>query len=106
MTAPAEGSKSGETPTEIYENVTCPFCGILCDDLQIERTGHTLKVLNKNCGQSAAGFQRQLPPAKPTVDGREVSQEEAVRAAADLIRKSRLPLYGGLATDVEGIRAA
>jgi len=94
-----------QSSTELYENVTCPFCGILCDDLRIERTGDQLKVLNKNCGQSAAGFERVLPPAKPQVDGRDVSLEEAVKAAAGLIKKAQLPLYGGLGTDVDGIRA-
>lgn len=106
MTAPAEGpALSEQTPPKLYENVTCPFCGLLCDDLKIERTGSQLKVLNKGCGQSAAGFERVLPPAKPLVEGHEVPLEEAIKAAARLLKKSALPLYGGLATDVDGMRA-
>jgi formylmethanofuran dehydrogenase subunit B len=96
---------SDQTSTQIYENVTCPFCGILCDDLRIERTGDKLKVLNKGCGQSAAGFQRELPPVKPMIQGREVSQEEAVTAAAGLVGKAKLPMFGGLSTDVAGMRS-
>jgi formylmethanofuran dehydrogenase subunit B len=97
---------SEQSSTQLYENVTCPFCGILCDDLRIERTGNKLKVLNKNCGQSAAGFQRELPPAAPMLQGKEVSFEEAIKAAAGLLAKAKLPLFGGLSTDVDGIRAA
>ena len=37
--------------------------------------------------------------------GKPASLEEAIRAAADLIREARL-LFGGLATDVDGMRAA
>lgn len=92
--------------TKTYENVTDPFCGILNDDLRIERTGTKLKVLNENAEQSAAGFERELPPASPLVDGKEVSLDEAIAAAAGLIREAQLPLYGGLATDVDGARAA
>ncbi len=103
---PGEGQELGENAeTELYENVTDPFCGILNDDLRIERTGTKLKVLNENSAQSAAGFERELPPATPLVDGKKVSLEEAIAAAAGLIRQSQLPLYGGLATDVDGVRA-
>ncbi|MGE0024053.1 MAG: formylmethanofuran dehydrogenase, partial [Hyphomicrobium sp.] len=38
-------------------------------------------------------------------DGRDVDLETAIRAATELIGKSALPLYGGLGTDVDGIRA-
>jgi formylmethanofuran dehydrogenase subunit B len=90
--------------TEIYENVTCPFCGILCDDLKVERTGHSLKVLKNGCGRSTAGFERKLPPSSPQIGGKDVDLPKAIKAAAELIGKSKCPLYGGLATGVEGMR--
>jgi formylmethanofuran dehydrogenase subunit B len=105
MTAHAEGDRPGEQgASHTYDNVTCPFCGLLCDDLQVTRTGSTLKVSN-GCPRATAGFQRPLPPAKPLVREREVSLEEAVQAAAGLIRQAKLPLYGGMASDVAGARA-
>ena len=105
MTAHAEGDRPGEQgASHTYDNVTCPFCGLLCDDLQVTRTGSTLKVSN-GCPRATAGFQRPLPPAKPLVRDREVSFEEAVQAAAGLIRQAKLPLYGGMASDVAGARA-
>jgi formylmethanofuran dehydrogenase subunit B len=91
--------------SELYEHVTCPFCGMLCDDLTIERTGDQLKVLKGGCGHSTAGFERKLPAASPRVGGKAVSLDDAIAAAAGLIREAKLPLYGGLATDVEGMRA-
>jgi formylmethanofuran dehydrogenase subunit B len=91
--------------TELFENVACPFCGMLCDDLEIERSAGALKVRKGVCGRAAAGFERKLPPARPQVHGKDVSLDEAVAEAARLIGKAALPLYGGLATDVEGMRA-
>ena len=102
MTAHAEGGEQGASHT--YDNVTCPFCGLLCDDLQVTRTGSTLKV-NNGCPCAVAGFQRPLPSAKPLVRGSEVGFDEAVKAAAELVRKAKLPLYGGMASDVAGARA-
>jgi len=100
----AEGNRSGEA-SHTYDNVTCPFCGMLCDDLKISRTGSELTVEGNACPRATAGFQRPLPPAKPLVRETEVSLDEAVKAAAGLIRQARLPLYGGMATDVAGARA-
>jgi formylmethanofuran dehydrogenase subunit B len=102
----AQGVGSGEgAASEVYQNVTCPFCGLLCDDLEIARTGTTLKVLKNGCPRSAAGFERVLPPAKPQVGGRDVELKEAIAAAAASIKAAKLPLFGGMATDVDGARA-
>ena len=107
MPAPNARKANGErAQSEHFENVTCPFCGLLCDDLELERSGETLKVRNTNCEKAIAGFERRLPPASPSVGGRDVEQAEAIKEAAALIREAKLPLYGGLATDVDGMRAA
>jgi formylmethanofuran dehydrogenase subunit B len=98
-------AKGERASSELYENVTCPFCGMLCDDLTVERTDKGLKVLKNACGKSVAGFERKLPPATPQIGGKDVSLDKAVAEAARLIGKAALPLYGGLATDVEGMRA-
>jgi formylmethanofuran dehydrogenase subunit B len=105
MTTPATARRdTAKTSPERYENVACPFCGILCDDLEVER-GSALKVRKNGCDKAIAGFERRLPATSPQVKGKDASLDEAVRAAAALIKNARLPLYGGLATDVEGMRA-
>ena len=52
-------------------DVPCPFCGLLCDDLEVSRTGSTLKILKNGCGRAIGGFQRTLPAAKPQLRGAE-----------------------------------
>lgn len=94
------------TSPERFENVACPFCGMVCDDLTVERRDGTLKVTKAGCGRAIAGFERKLPRASPQIKGKAVTLDEAVKEAAKLISAAELPLYGGLATDVEGMRAA
>jgi len=91
---------------ELFDDVACPFCGMICDDLSIERSTRGLKVVKAGCGRAVAGFERKLPAASPQVRGKDVPLSEAVAEAARLIGKAAQPLYGGLATDVEGMRAA
>ena len=101
----ARKAKPERASKELFENVTNPFCGTLPDDLTVERTEKGLKVLNHGDGKSVAGFERKLPASSPQVKGKGVELAKAIEAAAKLIGKSTLPMYGGLATDVEGMRA-
>ena len=91
---------------KVFENVACPFCGMLCDDLEIENNDGTLKILKNGCGRAIGGFERKLPPSSPQIRGKDVTLAEAVKEAAALIGKADSPLFGGLATGVEGMRAA
>jgi len=98
---------AGERVThEVFENVACPFCGMLCDDLEVENNDGRLKVLKNGCGRAISGFERKLPPSSPQIRGKDVTLPEAVKEAAALIGKADSPLFGGLATGVEGMRAA
>jgi formylmethanofuran dehydrogenase subunit B len=77
-----------------------------CDDLDIGPSSNgSLKVLKNGCAKSLAGFERPLIEPNPQIDGKDVSLDEAIAAAAKLIRESRLPVFGGLGTDVDGMRA-
>jgi len=101
----ARKAKGERASRELFENVTNPFCGTLPDDLVVERTDKGLKVIKNGCAKSTAGFERKLPPASPQVGGKDVSLDAAVKQAAKLIANAKLPMFGGLATDVEGMRA-
>lgn len=98
------GSGAG-TGSEVYKNVPNPFCGTLCDDLEVARTGSELKIVNNGSPRATALFERPLPAANPQVAGKDVTLDEAIAAAAQHIKNAKLPMFGGLATDVEGIRA-
>jgi formylmethanofuran dehydrogenase subunit B len=87
-------------------DVACPFCGLGCDDLAIETAGERLTLREGACPISKAEFERPLPTASAArLAGKETDPAAAVAAAARLLTDSRLPLFGGLGTDVDGLRA-
>ncbi len=90
----------------LHHDVACPFCGLLCDDLSIRTTDQRLEPLTGACAKATLAFSNATTHAQPMVQGREVSLEQALRAAAELLRHSRHPLFAGLATDVAGVRAS
>jgi formylmethanofuran dehydrogenase subunit B len=89
--------------TEITE-VPSPFCGIGTDDLTIKIDGVLLKVIKNGCAVNTPAFEQPITDISPRVAGQEVSLEVAVAKAAELLKDTRLPLIGGCATDVNGMR--
>lgn len=98
-------STLANTEQSTFQAVACPFCGLCCDDLVVANRAGRLSVERNGCERAKAGFERLLPPATPTIAGRSVTLEAAVARAASLIAGARLPLFGGLGTDVEGMRS-
>jgi len=106
MTNWTQGPGQGDPPkSNAITDVACPFCGLVCDDLELAKDETGLRVTKNGCDKAVAGFERKVDGASPQVDGRDVDLATAVQAATDLIRNASLPLYGGLGTDVDGIRA-
>lgn len=98
------GNGPGTSASGQYDDVTCPFCGILCDDLKISVSNGAAKVLSHGCAKAVAGFERILPAAEPMIRGERASLDAAVAEAAALIKSARLPVFSGLGTDVGGMR--
>ncbi|MGE8369585.1 formylmethanofuran dehydrogenase [Cupriavidus sp.] len=90
---------------------TCPFCALLCDGLAVPQEGpdgQAPALSDSTCPRAAsalAAFGRLTMAAKPCADGRPATLAQALDAAARLLRASRRPLFGGLATDIAGTRA-
>jgi len=89
---------------EIIE-VPSPFCGIGTDDLSIQVDGVTVKVLSNGCAVNTPLFEQPITDISARVNGNSVSLEEAVAKAAALLQDTKLPVIGGCATDVNGMRA-
>lgn len=93
--------------TDIRRDVACPFCGLACDDLEIDVAAERLRLTKGACPISRAQFERDLPrDATPQLRGRDCTRTEAIAAAAGILRAAQLPVFGGLATDIEGLRGA
>ncbi len=89
--------------TEITE-VPSPFCGIGTDDLTIKVDGVLLNVIENGCAVNTPAFEQPITDISARVAGQEVSLEVAVAKAAELLKDTKLPLIGGCATDVNGMR--
>ena len=97
-------------PSEVLSrhNVSCPFCGLACDDLEVRIDGTAATVTDKGCPRSVALFATQSAASGSSalLAGAPVPLATACGAAADILKASRQPLIGGMGTDVGGVRAA
>jgi formylmethanofuran dehydrogenase subunit B len=90
--------------------VTCAGCGILCDDVTVQRSGDMVR-LQPPCGLGAAWFSERVrasanAPAA-TIGGRPANVETALTRAAELLGAARRPLLHGFdGATVEDARAA
>ena len=87
-----------------FTEVPSPFCGIGTDDLTIRVDGVSLKVTENGCAVNTPAFEQAITDTSPRVDGKEVSLDVAIATAAVLLKDTRLPVIGGCATDVNGMR--
>jgi formylmethanofuran dehydrogenase subunit B len=82
--------------------VTCPFCGLACGDLILSDVG----LDTRGCERASAGFARAKAPQRPhAIAGKPARLEAAVDAAADILRAASMPVFHGLAADLNAIRA-
>jgi formylmethanofuran dehydrogenase subunit B len=86
--------------------ITCPFCSLLCEDLNGSEINGRLYVQTQGCNKASTGFAKPPPSPLARVFDKIVSQEEAIAEAAQLLRRANLPVYASLDTDVDGVRAA
>ncbi len=95
-----------DTESRRHLNVPCPFCNLLCDDLVIENRKGKLKVSQHGCHLAKKQFEQEQPGVTPRIGKKDCTLEDATRAAAKILKRSKQALIGGLGTDVNGARAA
>ncbi len=85
---------------------TCPACGLLCDNIVINPQ-HPVKVIDskQSCPKSIAFFEQILATTTPSLAGKSTDLKSAIKAAANILDKSNQPLFAGLGTEVQGMRA-
>ena len=92
-------------PTQ-HSSVTCPACGLLCDDLVVDcNNAGALKVSKNGCIKSVSFFERISNTVAPNIKGKAASVTEACTQAANILRSSNQALFAGLGTEVQGMRA-
>ena len=98
-----------ELTTDRLDHVTCPFCGLACDDLALRRDHATLRVAKNGCALSVTAFSElgkfTDQENVPRVRGKLSTLPQAIATAAKLLSNAEAPLIAGLGTDVAGVRA-
>ncbi len=96
---------------KVVPNVTCPVCGCLCDDLEVEVESNSVKAVRNACGMGESkflGYSRhrlQKPLIRKNGELVEVSLNEAVKKSAEILAHASYPiLYGWSNTSCEAIR--
>jgi len=104
--------------SKIVTDVVCPFCGTLCDDLEVSLSDDGKEILEvyNACGIGAAKFlhaqasDRITRPRRRQEDGtwKEISYDEAIDYTAKMLAESKKPLmYGWSSTscNAQGVGA-
>ena len=97
----------------VYEDVVCPFCGCLCDDIVVRVEDGRIVEVKNGCGISSSKFRNHHRNRilKPMVrrDGKlvEATLEEAVDELARMLVEADWPLiYGLSSTECDAISKA
>ncbi|MES9852360.1 MAG: formylmethanofuran dehydrogenase subunit B [Candidatus Thiodiazotropha sp. L084R] len=95
------------TIQQTTNSVTCPGCGLSCDDLQVTLDEGQLKSIKNGCVKARNFYDEALNNTDPTpiIEGTAGTMDEALSLGARLIQQSVSPLFTGLATDVNGMRS-
>ena len=81
------------------ENVVCPFCGCLCDDIVVEVEDNRITAARKTCSNGRSFFlNAHIEATRPTVDGKEVEWPEAIDVSTRILTDSACPLIYGLSS--------
>lgn len=105
----AEAPAVPTTDLKIIKDATCTFCGCVCDDMELTVENNRITKAKNACVLGKSWFFNHHIEDSPiaTIDGREVSFEEAVERAADILAKATFPITYGLSdTTCEAQRVA
>ncbi len=92
----------------VVKDVTCPFCGVTCDDLEVHVEDGKIREVKNACVLGKDTFLHHLEGlATPRIDGKPASIEACIEAAADILARAKYPLIYGLdSTELHAHRKA
>ncbi|MBH70976.1 MAG: hypothetical protein CMI97_00590 [Pelagibacteraceae bacterium] len=87
-------------------NFTCPFCSLLCDDVQLEIKKNNFKPINSGCSLLISSLKKKIDDQFSRVNGEKVNISKAITELSLLIKKSKSTLFTGMGTDIKGTKSA
>ncbi|WP_159107393.1 hypothetical protein [Azospirillum sp. B506] len=90
-----------------HPDTLCPFCGLGCGDIGIDRDESGIAPRPTVCPQADRLFRRSTPvPMDARGSGTAISTEDAIAEVDRLLHSSRASLIAGLAAEADGVLAA
>ncbi len=81
----------------VVTGVTCPFCGVTCDDLEVHVENGKIKAVKNACVLGKDTFMHHLEGlATPRIRGKPATVDECIDEAAKILASARYPLIYGL----------
>lgn len=81
----------------IVKDVTCPFCGVVCDDLEVHVEDGKIKDVKNACVLGKDTYMHHLEGwATPRIDGKPATLDACIDRAAEILAKAKYPLIYGL----------
>ncbi len=92
----------------VVKGVTCPFCGVTCDDLEVHVENGKIKAVKNACVLGKDTFMHHLEGlATPRIRGKPATVDECIDEAAKILAGARYPLIYGLdSTELNAQRKA
>ncbi len=94
---------------KVVSDATCTFCGCVCDDMELTVENNHITKAKNACVLGKAWFLNHHVEDRPqaTIEGRPVTYEEAIEAAAEILVNANYPITYGLSdTTCEAQRVA
>ena len=90
-----------------FDHATCPFCALACDDLSIKSNGSQLTIPKDLPAFCRTSYEKaaQISTTMPRYKGKEITPAEAVAKASTMLKQAKHPLFSGLITDIQAMRA-
>ena len=90
------------------QEATCPFCGLLCDDIIVKSDNSDFSLMTSGCEVAKSRYSSiaETTQDECVLHDKTVDRRQAIRKAAEMISKSKALAIIGMMTDVAGTRTA
>ena len=85
-------------------NFTCPFCSLLCDDIQLTVKNNNFKQLDTNCSILSHSLKKKIKDQFARINGKKTNITKAINILSSLLKKSKSTLFTGMGTDIKGTK--
>ncbi|KXS47649.1 MAG: formylmethanofuran dehydrogenase subunit B, partial [Halanaerobium sp. T82-1] len=87
------------TELKTFKNITCTFCGALCDNIEVKVKDNKIEELKNACAISRKKYEHALKDrTSPMINGEESTYQEVIEKAAEILKNSKNPLIYGLSS--------